>query len=137
VNTERFQDLLSSFTALRSNNRVLVDRLRGSIHELRQLRESLQQLEALQVALGLVPDEGTGSSQQESLSKQFRLTRREAQVARLLGQGRSNHAIAEELHISGHTARHHTQRILSKLAVHSRSEAGAKIRDNSPGIRPE
>jgi hypothetical protein len=27
-----------------------------------------------------------------------------------------------------HTARHHTQRILSKLEVHSRGEAGAKLR---------
>jgi DNA-binding NarL/FixJ family response regulator len=48
------------------------------------------------------------------------LTRREAQVARLLARGRSNQAIAQELNISAHTARHHTQRILSKLEVHSR-----------------
>jgi DNA-binding NarL/FixJ family response regulator len=56
------------------------------------------------------------------------LTRREAEVAELLSQGRSNQAIARALNISEHTARHHTQRILSKLEVHSRGEAGAKLR---------
>jgi DNA-binding CsgD family transcriptional regulator len=60
--------------------------------------------------------------------QQFGLTQREAQVARLLSQGRSNQAIARDLEISEHTARHHTQRILAKLEVHSRGEAGAKIR---------
>jgi DNA-binding CsgD family transcriptional regulator len=32
------------------------------------------------------------------------------------------------LGISAHTARHHTQRVLAKLKVHSRAEAGAKLR---------
>ncbi|HZN99276.1 MAG TPA: LuxR C-terminal-related transcriptional regulator, partial [Gemmatimonadales bacterium] len=58
----------------------------------------------------------------------FGLTQREEQVAILLAHGRSNQTIARELQISVHTARHHTQRILSKLQVHSRGEAGAKIR---------
>jgi DNA-binding NarL/FixJ family response regulator len=69
-----------------------------------------------------------GSRGQDSLIRHFGLTRREAQVATLLSQGRSNQAIARELNISEHTARHHTQRILAKLEVHSRGEAGAKIR---------
>ena len=59
---------------------------------------------------------------------QYGFTGREAEVARLLAQGRRNSAIAAELGISAHTARHHTQRVLAKLGVHSRAEAGAKLR---------
>ena len=32
------------------------------------------------------------------------------------------------LGISPHTARHHTQRVLDKLGVHSRAAAGARLR---------
>jgi DNA-binding CsgD family transcriptional regulator len=49
-------------------------------------------------------------------------------VAAMLAQGRSNSAIAAALRISTHTARHHTQRVLAKLGVHSRAQAGAKVR---------
>jgi DNA-binding NarL/FixJ family response regulator len=120
--TDRLRDLLSSFSALRSNNRSLVAQLRGSIYELREHRRRLKQQHVLEV-----------SSERQiidpsDLSKQFGLTRREAEVAELLSQGRSNQAIARELKISEHTARHHTQRILSKLEVHSRAEAGARLR---------
>jgi len=121
--TDRLQDLLSSFLTLRHNNRALVQQLRGSIDELRTLRRDLQQQPRIASANGR-----DGSQQQDKLMKQFGLTRREAQVATLLSQGRSNQAIARELSISEHTARHHTQRILAKLEVHSRGEAGARIR---------
>ena len=121
--TDRLRDLLSSFSALRSNNRTLVAQLRGSIYELREHRRRFKQQ---QHVLEISPDRHTAN--QLDLSKEFGLTRREAEVAELLSQGRSNQAIARELKISEHTARHHTQRILSKLEVHSRGEAGAKLR---------
>jgi len=120
--TDRLRDLLSSFSALRSNNRNLVAQLRGSIYELREHRRRLKQQHVLEIS----PDRHTTT--QSDLCKEFGLTRREAEVAELLSQGRSNQAIARELKISEHTARHHTQRILSKLEVHSRGEAGAKLR---------
>ena len=120
--TDRLRDLLSSFLALRSNNRNLVAQLRGSIYELREHRRRLKQQHVPEIS----PDRHTAN--QSDLSKEFGLTRREAEVAELLSQGRSNQAIARELKISEHTARHHTQRILSKLEVHSRGEAGAKLR---------
>jgi DNA-binding NarL/FixJ family response regulator len=120
---DRFQDVRSSFLALRSNNLALVDQIRGSLDQLRELRRSLRQLSPS--SLTASPG-GNGSA--DLLMKKFGLTRREAQVARLLSQGRSNQGIARELRISEHTARHHTQRILAKLEVHSRGEAGAKIR---------
>jgi DNA-binding NarL/FixJ family response regulator len=122
ISTDRVRDLLSSFSALRSDNRNLVAKLRGSLHELREHRRRLKQQHVLEIS----PEPHIGN--QSDLSKRFGLTRREAEVAELLSQGRSNQAIARELEISEHTARHHTQRILSKLEVHSRGEAGAKLR---------
>jgi len=120
--TDRLRDLLSLFSALRSNNRNLVAQLRGSIYELREHRRRLKQQHVLEITAE------RNTLDQPDLSKQFGLTRREAEVAELLSQGRSNQAIARALKISEHTARHHTQRILSKLEVHSRGEAGAKLR---------
>ncbi|HET6836519.1 MAG TPA: LuxR C-terminal-related transcriptional regulator [Gemmatimonadales bacterium] len=122
VPSDKLAELLTSFSHLRNNNQALVQTLHGSIHELRELRSSLQK----QHAIGLSP--GTNGKQDRSLAARFGLTRREVEVATLLAQGRSNQAIARQLKISAHTARHHTQRILSKLEVHSRGEAGAKIR---------
>jgi DNA-binding CsgD family transcriptional regulator len=119
----RLGELFSSFSRLRKNNRVLVDQIRGSIGELRELRFKLR---TQMPASG--PTGKTRALDQGTLAQRFGLTRREVQVAMRLAQGRSNQAIAAELKISAHTARHHTQRILSKLGVHSRGEAGAKIR---------
>ena len=123
VPPDRMVDLFSSFSHLHNNNRVLVDMLRDSIHELRELRSNLRKQ---QHAFGL--QENHRGTAQTPLAEQYGLTRRELEVAQLLAQGRSNQAIARELKISSHTARHHTQRILAKLDVHSRGEAGAKIR---------
>jgi DNA-binding NarL/FixJ family response regulator len=121
---DRLFDLLSTFSTLRSDGRVLVDRIRGSIHEMRQLRS---QLRGQQDALPR-PGGNGAHHHRADLQTRYGLTRREVQVAVLLAQGRSNSGIAQDLRISAHTARHHTQRILSKLEVHSRGEAGAKIR---------
>jgi DNA-binding NarL/FixJ family response regulator len=119
---DKLVDLLTSFSHLRSSNRALVQTLRGSIHELRELRTRLQNKP------GKAVPSRNDNGPETGLAQQFGLTRREVQVAILLAQGRSNQAIARELGISAHTARHHTQRVLSKLDVHSRGEAGAKIR---------
>src|SRR5918994_4451311 len=118
----RLVDLLTSFSHLRSNNRALVQTLQGSIHELRELRTNLRKQHTSEVR------SGSDSARESRLPKRFNLTRREVQVANLLAKGLSNQAIARELKISAHTARHHTQRVLSKLEVHSRGAAGAKIR---------
>jgi DNA-binding CsgD family transcriptional regulator len=56
----------------------------------------------------------------DELRSQFGLTRREATVALLIGQGHDNSAIAERLSISPHTVRRHTERVLMKLGVDSR-----------------
>jgi DNA-binding NarL/FixJ family response regulator len=118
---DRLFDLFNSFTNLRQHNRLLVGQVRGSIDRLRELRRELNRESQRTRA-------DSNRDGESELSSRFGLTRREEQVAILLAHGRSNQAIAGELEISAHTARHHTQRILSKLQVHSRGEAGAKIR---------
>ena len=53
------------------------------------------------------------------------LTRREKEVLRLLGRGRSNQAIAGELGIRIATVRNHVQSVIEKLQAHSKLEAVA------------
>ena len=59
------------------------------------------------------------------LRERYALTRREIEVARLLAAGRSNLEVAQALRISPHTARHHTESVMAKLDVRSRT----RIRD--------
>lgn len=51
-----------------------------------------------------------------------RLSRKEARVAALLAAQKTNEEIAKTLCISTHTARHHTQSVLSKLGIKSRRD---------------
>ena len=124
VSTDRIQDLLSTFTNLRRDGQLLIDQLRGTLSEMRQLRSQLQQRRGPRGH----GSNGNGQTRAALIQMTYGLTAREVEVATLLAHGRSNSAIAETLQISTHTARHHTQRILAKLGVHSRAEAGAKLR---------
>jgi DNA-binding CsgD family transcriptional regulator len=63
----------------------------------------------------------------EDLARRFGLTSQEVRVATLLARRRSNGEIARELGVSPHTARHHTESILSKLGVHSRIQVAAVV----------
>jgi DNA-binding NarL/FixJ family response regulator len=56
-----------------------------------------------------------------ALQKQLGLTPREAEVALLLAEGRSNDHVADRLHISPHTVRHHVEKVLRKLGCDSRA----------------
>ncbi|HEU5304135.1 MAG TPA: LuxR C-terminal-related transcriptional regulator [Gemmatimonadales bacterium] len=122
VSPAHLSALLSTFSTLHVDGRALLGQIRGSLHELRALRDELQrQRSRLRASNGQV-------TRQAYLQLEYGLTAREAEVALLLAEGHSNTAIAAALHISTHTTRHHTQRILSKLGVHSRAAAGAVIR---------
>jgi DNA-binding NarL/FixJ family response regulator len=60
-----------------------------------------------------------------SLAMDAPLTGREVQVLQLLANGLPQDAIAKELFISSKTVATHIQRIITKLGVHSRTEAVA------------
>ena len=61
------------------------------------------------------------------LERRFGLTPREAEVALLVAHGASNTDLAERLHISPHTARHHVASILKTLGVASRSGVASAL----------
>ncbi len=63
----------------------------------------------------------------QELRAEFGLTPAEVRVAFLLSRGWSNAQIADDLAISPHTARRHTERVLNKLHVRSRAEVAAKL----------
>jgi DNA-binding NarL/FixJ family response regulator len=58
-------------------------------------------------------------------SNPAQLTDRQLQVLAMVGSGKANTAIAQELHISPRTVEHHVSAILAKLGAHSRAEAVA------------
>jgi DNA-binding NarL/FixJ family response regulator len=62
------------------------------------------------------------------LVARFHLTSRECEVARLLADGQSNAEIADTLGVTRHTARRHTEAVLRKLVVPSRSAVGPVLR---------
>lgn len=121
---ERLGEVLSTFATLREDGRALIDRIHTSLLEMRELRQQLREQRAGRTAARA----DFAPARTAYLQMQFGLTARETEVAVLLAQGLSNVAIAKTLAISTHTARHHTQRVLGKLKVHSRAEAGAKLR---------
>jgi two-component system nitrate/nitrite response regulator NarL len=54
------------------------------------------------------------------------LSRREAEILALIGDGLSNKAVARRLGISGHTVKFHVESLFRKLAAGSRAEAVRK-----------
>jgi DNA-binding NarL/FixJ family response regulator len=121
---ERLAAVIATFTTLRDDGQVLIKRIHQSLLEMRELRHQLRELR------GRRPGESNGNAGARTayLQTKFGFTARETEVAFLLGQGKPNVSIAKALGISTHTARHHTQRVLGKLKVHSRAEAGARLR---------
>lgn len=126
LSQHRWIAALSAFSTLRRNGQALMEELRRSMNELRLLRARLVQPSILQTSNGST---GPELPRAVHFQLQYGLTPREMQVAMLLAEGRSNADVASALTISSHTARHHTQHVLAKLGVHSRGQAGAKIRN--------
>jgi DNA-binding CsgD family transcriptional regulator len=110
-----FQELRAQRRSLLSSMRALVDE---AVSRSGRLRDEWQ--------IG-TPDLAGGPAGLR-LQDEYGMTPREVEVALLLSEGLSNSALARRLGISPHTARHHTQRVLGKLGVHSRAEAGARLR---------
>jgi DNA-binding CsgD family transcriptional regulator len=126
ISRDRLYQLFTVCHSLRAQERSLMAQLRASMFEMQAQRARLQ------TPTSLVP-RGNGHattppSVRLYLEADYGMTPREVEVALLLAEGCSNSRVATRLGISPHTARHHTQRVLGKLGVHSRSEAGARLR---------
>jgi DNA-binding NarL/FixJ family response regulator len=123
ITAHQLGQLHEHFEALREQRRSLLSNLRSLTQETishgARLRGEWHQRADVMVA---------PATAEEQWREQYGMTPREIEVARLLAEGLSNFAVARELEISPHTARHHTQRVLGKLGVHSRAQAAAKLR---------
>lgn len=63
----------------------------------------------------------------ESIRERLGLTRKEAEVALLVAEGKSKDDAARTLFLSPHTTRHHTEHLMQKLRIQSRAEVGPRI----------
>lgn len=71
------------------------------------------------------------------LDDHFQLTRREAEVALLLAERKSDKEIAQTLGITIHTARRHTEMVFLKLGINRRTDVAATLaRAKAPAARP-
>jgi DNA-binding NarL/FixJ family response regulator len=125
VTSSHLSDLLATFRELREEGRTVMARLRESMYEMQTQRDRLRRERT-----GRAPPEPTPAraAAASHLQVEYGMTPREVEVAMLIAEGCSNSIVARRLGISPHTARHHTQRVLGKLGVHSRAEAGARLR---------
>lgn len=61
------------------------------------------------------------------IERRFELTRRQAQIARLIAGDHTSAEMAERLGISVHTVRRHAEKVLSALGVRSRKGVGLRL----------
>jgi DNA-binding CsgD family transcriptional regulator len=125
VSSDHISELMSTFRQLREQGRSVMARLRESMYEMQAHRARLRRDRDAQPPVGATPPSAVAVS---NLQQHYGMTPREVEVALLLAEGCSNSTVAQRLGISPHTARHHTQRVLVKLGVRSRAEAGARLR---------
>ena len=72
----------------------------------------------------------TGPLDEEPSEPPAHLTPRQAEVLRLLEQGRSTKQIAQELHLSTETVKNHVRHLMRALGVNTRLEAVAAVRQS-------
>lgn len=122
ITQDQVSALRRSFQELRDQRRSLLASMRALVDETasssQRLRDEWQNRSS--------PPTGVPAALR--LQDEYGMTPREVEVALLLAEGLPNSVLARQLGISPHTARHHTQRVLGKLGVHSRAEAGARLR---------
>ena len=122
---QRLANARGTATALDEQRRAALAEMRASLAAIRQLSDTLARLR----------QQSSADPQQArdrgalALAERYGLSLRELEVALLLADGRSNVEIATAVKVSTHTARHHTQHVLGKLGVRSRSRAAALVSD--------
>ena len=72
---------------------------------------------------------GTDARRADARHRLDELTEREREVARAIGQGKSNADIAAELYMSVATVKAHVTRVLSKLGVENRVQIALLVQD--------
>ena len=122
---QRLSKLLGDSSTLDAQRRAALAGLRQSMAETRKLGGALLRLRHHVPAVS----DHNGDHDAFALAREYGLSQRELEVALLLADGRSNVEIAAAVKVSTHTARHHTQHVLGKLGVRSRSRASALIND--------
>ena len=85
---------------------------------------------ARRALIGLDGEDRTAFSQEKLWS--FGLTHREAEILRLVAQGKTNKEIAAVLYVSPLTIRTHLEHIYEKLGVGNRAEAVARVLTTEP-----
>ena len=78
-----------------------------------------------ELGAAVVTQQGDSIAEASALVQQHPLTPREAEVLRLIAEGKTNKTIAEELFLSQRTIDRHVSNILTKLQISSRSAATA------------
>jgi len=126
---ERLARVRDTTGALELQRRAALQELRASIRELRALGNTINTSRRNGGAAASGPAKPANGLGALELAGQFGLSQRELEVALLIAQGFSNREIAATVRVSTHTARHHTQHVLGKLGVRSRSRAAALIND--------
>ncbi|HKU62237.1 MAG TPA: helix-turn-helix transcriptional regulator [Gemmatimonadales bacterium] len=123
---KRLAEARDAASTLDEQRRTALTEMRASMRAIRQLSDTLAGLRQQPSSADPRQARDRGAL---ALAERYGLSLRELEVALLLADGRSNVEIAAAVKVSTHTARHHTQHVLGKLGVRSRSRAAALISD--------
>jgi DNA-binding CsgD family transcriptional regulator len=99
----------------------------NGIYEIRCMHYRLEADDPSPVCLVSVERTAAMRRSPQELKDQFALTPAELRVALLLRRGLPNADIARHLSVTEYTARRHTERVLRKLKVRSRSEVAERL----------
>ena len=100
---------------------------RGGPGDIRRALRLLEPCARQADALGMAPFKARADELRRRLDTSGPLSRREWEVALLVGEGLTNREIAERLFLSERTAQNHVQHILTKLGLANRSQIAAWV----------
>jgi DNA-binding NarL/FixJ family response regulator len=99
------------------------------------IEDPVQRSHFEQTAYATLPGEKPVSPRRAIAEKYNGLTKRERQVAALIGQGKSNAEIGRLLVVSNRTVETYVSRVLSKLGLKSRTQIALWTRDKGLATR--